>query len=33
MYDVYKLPYRRFIFNSLATIIQLTDNLMSQFIY
>jgi hypothetical protein len=25
MYDVYKLPYRIFIFNSLATILQLTD--------
>ncbi len=28
MYNVYKLPYRRSIFNSLATIIQLIDFLM-----
>jgi hypothetical protein len=33
MYDVYKLMYRRPIFNSLATIRQLIDFLMWQFIY
>jgi hypothetical protein len=33
VYDVYKLTYRRSIFNSLATIIQLIDFLMWQFIY
>jgi len=33
MYDVYKLLYRRPIFNSLAIIIQLIDFLMWKFIY
>jgi len=33
MHDMYKLPYRKPIFNSLGTIIQLTDFLTLQFIY
>jgi len=33
MYDVYKLLYRKLIFNLLATIIQLTNFLTWQFIY
>jgi hypothetical protein len=33
MYDVYKLLYIKFVFNSFVTIIQLTDYLMWQFIY
>jgi hypothetical protein len=33
MYNVYKLPHKIFIFNSFATIIQLTDFLTCQFIY
>jgi hypothetical protein len=33
MYNVYKLSYRKPIFNSLATIIQLIDFLTWQFIY
>ncbi len=33
MYDIYKLSYKKPIFNSLVTIVQLIDFLMWQFIY
>jgi hypothetical protein len=33
MYDVYKSSYKIFIFNALATIIQLIDFLTWQFMY